>query len=95
MSDHFAILKDYPKEGPPVPEREKVVRAKNKHEPGNGRRDKEKRDGHGAGNWGDPIKDQMNAKADEDNQEEIEDQLNDSPKPDFVPAQQFFAADDD
>ena len=95
MSDHFAILQDYPKEGPPVPEREKVHRGKNKHESGTGRRDKEKREGRGQGNWGDPIKDQIEAEADEDiDQDEIPEDEKASPQPDYVPAKQIFANDD-
>ncbi|EAY07022.1 hypothetical protein TVAG_174920 [Trichomonas vaginalis G3] len=57
MSDKLAVLKDYPKDGPEMPEREKIVRQKDRHDPGNGRRDKTKRQGNGAGNWGDPKDD--------------------------------------
>lgn len=57
MSDKLAVLKDYPKDGPEVPEREKIVRTKDRHESGTGRRDKTKRQGKGAGNWGDPKDD--------------------------------------
>lgn len=57
MSNPFAILADYPADGPAVPEREKVRREKNKHVPGTGRRDKVKREGRGAGNWGNALED--------------------------------------
>ena len=51
------ILKDYPKDGPEMPEREKVQRSKNKHESGTGRKDTTKREGRGKGNWGNPEDD--------------------------------------
>ena len=57
MSDKFAVLKDYPAEGPEVPEREKIVRKKDKHESGTGRKDKTKKEGKGLGNWGNPEDD--------------------------------------
>ena len=57
MSNPFAILADYPADGPAVPEREKVRRDKNKHVPGTGRRDKVKREGRGASNWGNALED--------------------------------------
>ena len=57
MADKLAVLKDYPAEGPEVPDREKIVRKKDKHESGTGRRDKTKRDGKGKGNWGNPEDD--------------------------------------
>lgn len=44
-----------------MPEREKVHREKDRHEPGTGRRDREKREGKGKSNWGDPIEDQLAA----------------------------------
>lgn len=54
-------LKGYPKEGPEMPERQKIHREKDRHEPGTGRRDREKREGRGRSNWGDPINDQLAA----------------------------------
>ena len=57
MSDKFEVLKDYPKDGPEMPEREKIVRNKDRHESGTGRKDKTKRSGKGAGNWGSPEDD--------------------------------------
>ena len=66
MSSPLAALEGYPKEGPEVPEREKVKREKDRHESGTGRRDREKRGGKGPSNWGDPIKDQLEAEADPD-----------------------------
>jgi len=74
MSDKFDILKDYPAEGPANPERTKIVREKDRHEPGNGRRDKTKRDGRGPSNWGDPKEDvkYLNEGLEEDLEEEEE-----------------------
>lgn len=66
MSNPLAALEGYPKEGPEVPDREKVKREKDRHESGTGRRDREKRGGKGPANWGDPIKDQLAAEADAD-----------------------------
>ena len=56
----FAILKDYPQEGPAVPERTKVVRTKDHHESGTGRVDKTKRQGKGPSNWGNEVDDFKN-----------------------------------
>ena len=72
MSDKFAVLQDYPKEGPPIPEREKVQRKKDKHDPGNLRRDKTKRGGKGKDNWGTPEDDlkYLNEGLEEDYEEE-------------------------
>ena len=58
-------LKGYPKEGPAMPERQKIYREKDRHEPGTGRRDREKREGKGLSNWGDPIEDQLAAEREE------------------------------
>jgi hypothetical protein len=38
-----------------MPERTKVIRTKDRHEPGTGRRDRQKRQGRGNFNWGDPT----------------------------------------
>ena len=59
MSHPLEALKGYPKDGPDMPERQKVHREKDRHEPGTGRRDREKREGKGRSNWGDPIEDQL------------------------------------
>ena len=55
--DRFEILKNYPKDGPEPPERQKVVREKDHHESGTGRNDKMKKGGSGKGNWGNPKDD--------------------------------------
>lgn len=48
-----------------MPERQKIYREKDRHEPGTGRRDREKREGKGLSNWGDPIEDQLAAEREE------------------------------
>jgi hypothetical protein len=91
----FAVLQDYPKEGPEMPEREKLKRAKDRHESGTGRRDREKRQGRGQSNWGNPIDDGLAVA-----QEEERDYEEDLPEPepgitDFVPAEGLLDSDDD
>lgn len=72
MSNPLAALEGYPKEGPEVPEREKVKREKDRHDPGTGRRDREKRQGKGGANWGDPVHDQLAAQDENEPQEDGE-----------------------
>ncbi|EAY12189.1 hypothetical protein TVAG_003950 [Trichomonas vaginalis G3] len=102
MSNPFAILADYRKEGPAVPEREKIVRQKDRHESGTGRRDKTKREGRGMSNWGQPgdeakpatKREQRVAKEEADAAAEpVEEQ--EEAKPQFVAASQFFDNDED
>ena len=57
MSNKFEVLKGYPVKGPKVPDREKIIRMKDRHESGTGRKDKTKRNGKGRGNWGNPEDD--------------------------------------
>lgn len=84
MSNPLAALEGYPKEGPEVPEREKVKREKDRHESGTGRRDREKRGGAGAANWGDPIKDQLAAEDDVEPQDLPEEPEEEGPKKEVV-----------
>ena len=99
MSNPFAILADYPKEGPAAPEREKVHRQKDHHESGTGRRDRTKREGRGPANWGNPRDDtRVNKKADRIDAITEQDQLpveDSTPKINYVPASQFFDDSDD
>ena len=100
MSNRFAILADYPKEGPAVPEREKVQRQKDHHESGTGRRDRTKREGRGPSNWGNPRDDtRVNRKADRIDAEVEKDQdateVDSTPKVQYVDAAQFFDDSDD
>ena len=102
MSNPFAILADYPQEGPAVPAREKTVRAKDHHESGTGRRDKTKREGRGAGNWGNAKDDlkvnkkaekiENEANAEEPAEEKVEEE---KPKIQYVNPSQFFMDDED
>lgn len=97
MSNPFAILADYPDNGPAMPQREKVHRQKDKHDPGTGRRDKEKRQGRGPSNWGNPM-DDVTHPAVPDQQENVEEgaeneQQQQAPKEEvkpYVSASQFF-----
>ena len=91
----FAALDGYPKDGPEMPEREKVHRDKNKHESGTGRRDREKREGRGQSNWGNALDDQLADYHEEDNEEVEEPQENPTEKKDFKPAAKYFEDDDD
>jgi hypothetical protein len=97
-TNRFAILNDYPPEGPEVPEREKVRRAKNKHEPGTGRRDNTKRQGAGPSNWGNPLQESTLAATAESAPQESETPEGEAPKqaaPEFVPASSIFGDSDD
>lgn len=104
MSNPFAILADYPAEGPAVPQREKIVRQKDRHESGTGRRDKTKREGRGPSNWGNPADDakpatkreQRVAKDEADaSAEPVEEQIEEKSAPQYVSAAQFFDDDED
>jgi len=79
MTDKFDILRDYPPEGPPIPERSKIIREKDHHEPGNGRRDKTKRGGRGPSNWGDPKDDAKYLKDGVGEEEEEEEEVEEDP----------------
>lgn len=97
--EQFAALDGYPKDGPEMPEREKVHRDKDKHDPGTGRRDREKREGRGKGNWGNALDDQL---ADY-HEEEVNDVDDDVVTPqgeakedkNFQGASQYFEDDED
>ncbi|OHT13880.1 hypothetical protein TRFO_15906 [Tritrichomonas foetus] len=94
--EQFAVLEGYPKDGPEMPEREKVHREKNKHESGTGRRDREKREGRGQSNWGNPLDDVNHSHSD---CEEPEDDTAVAPAqsekgPEYVAAGKFFDKDD-
>jgi hypothetical protein len=95
MAQPLASLDGYPPEGPPIPEREKVVRTKDRHEPGTGRRDREKRQGRGPSNWGDPIGDVIAAEADFDGSEDEAEAVPDDPPAEFQPASDVFAGSED
>jgi hypothetical protein len=96
MSSHpLAALSGYPPEGPPIPEREKVTRAKDRHEPGTGRRDRQKRQGRGPSNWGDPIDDALAAEPDAEYSEGDAGPVADDSPAEFRPASEIFAGDDD
>jgi len=99
MSNPFAILKDYPEDGPEVPQREKVTRSKDRHVPGNNRRDKTKRDGRGPSNWGNATQESARAAKSPAEGEEAEDQKTQSEqeesKPSYVPTTGIFADSDD
>lgn len=89
MSHPLEALKGYPKDGPEMPERQKIYREKDRHDPGTGRRDREKRNGKGSSNWGDPIEDQIAAENDPIGDEEKESPVEDEPKI-VEPAEKFF-----
>lgn len=74
MSDKFAVLEGYPKDGPEVPERTKVERAKDRHESGTGRKDKVKRGGRGPSNWGNPEDDLKHPEDFEPQEENLEEE---------------------
>lgn len=95
-SGKLAALNGYPTEGPEVPDREKVVREKDRHESGTGRRDREKREGRGPSNWGDPVQDALAAQ-EEHYEEEEEGEVPDSADPPkkYVNAGQFFDKEED
>lgn len=95
MSNPFAILADYPEDGPAVPTREKVRREKNKHEPGTGRRDKEKRQGRGQSNWGNALDDAKRPELSENQEGDEQAQEAAEPKVVYVPATNFFDSDED
>jgi hypothetical protein len=95
MSNPFAILSDYPEEGPAMPEREKIVRTKDRSESGTGRRDRTKRDGRGPSNWGNPADDhKVNLKAEKIEEklegEEQKEVVEEKPKIQYVDPSQFF-----
>lgn len=90
MSHLFEALKGYPKEGPEVPEREKIHREKDRHEPGTGRRDREKREGRGRSNWGDPVKDALAAEQETfDDEDDLPLEVSDAVR-EVKPAELFF-----
>lgn len=91
----FAVLDDYPKDGPDMPEREKVQRKKDKHDPGTGRRDREKREGRGPSNWGNPMDDTRQFPEEHDDEEEMAEAPAEKAKTDYVPADQYFSKDDE
>lgn len=95
MSNPFAILAEYPEGGPEVPQRQKIHREKNKHEPGTGRRDTEKRQGRGKSNWGNAL-DDVNRPPLKDG-EVVEEEANaeTTPKVQYVPASSYFSSSDD
>ena len=90
----FKVLENYPKEGPPVPEREKVHREKNKHESGTGRRDREKREGRGKDNWGNDLDDQLHQldEEPEENNQQQPPQYED--RPNYEEASKYFEKED-
>ncbi|KAK8845015.1 hypothetical protein M9Y10_021191 [Tritrichomonas musculus] len=92
----FAVLDNYPKDGPEMPERGKVHREKNKHESGTGRRDREKREGRGQSNWGNALDDQL-AEQHHHEEEEYDDEHAETPKEhqEFKPAGEYFKDDDE
>ena len=102
----FAILADpenpYPKQASAVPEkREKVVREKDRHEPGTGRRDTTKRDGKGAYNVGNPIEDVRKGQLDDGDKPEQEQPVEEKPEEPkepkivYVAATNFFSDSED
>ena len=99
-TNRFAILNDYPAEGPEVPEREKVHRSKNKHESGTGRRDNNKRQGQGQSNWGNPLQESVRASneggapQEEGEAGENTEETTTQPTP-YVPASSIFEDSDD
>ncbi|KAH0787584.1 lipid phosphate phosphatase 2-like isoform X1 [Histomonas meleagridis] len=92
----FEILKDYPKEGPEVPERQKVHREKDRHVSGTGRTDRIKRQGRGPSNWGDPIKDSLAANEEVIEEEELgeEEEEHNGEQKEYVNPSQYFEDDD-
>ena len=96
-SNRFAVLSEYPEGIPPVPEREKVHREKDHHEPGTGRRDRQKREGRGRSNWGNAL-DEANRpdlKEPEEGAEGAEQPESNEPKKNYTPAADFLASDSD
>ena len=94
-ANRFAALSDYDPQAE-VPEREKVHREKDRHEPGAGYRGTMKRQGRGRDNWGNDIDDAKRPELvePEDNESgEIPEAT--EPKRDFVPASSFFGSDSD
>jgi hypothetical protein len=66
MTSHpLAQLDTYPTEPPGPEDRAKIVRVKDRHEPGTGRRDRQKRDGRGNFNWGDQVDAELAARDEE------------------------------
>ncbi|KAH0792924.1 hypothetical protein GPJ56_003188 [Histomonas meleagridis] len=95
MSNPFAILSDY-NGADEVPQREKVIRKKNKHEPGSGYRSTIKREGRGRSNWGNAIDEAKRPELTE--QQETEQQgtaENAEPKIVYESAFKYFASDDE
>lgn len=93
--EQFAALDGYPKDGPEMPEREKVHREKNKHESGTGRRDREKREGRGQSNWGNALDDQLADYHEEEDVNAEEPQETPGEQKEFKPAAKYFEDDDD
>lgn len=94
-ANRFAALSDYDPQAE-VPEREKVHREKDRHEPGAGYRGTMKRQGRGRDNWGNDIDDAKRPELvePEDNESgEIPEST--EPKRVFVPASSFFGSDSD
>ncbi|KAH0785742.1 hypothetical protein GPJ56_010304 [Histomonas meleagridis] len=95
MSNPFAILSDY-NGADEVPQREKVIRKKNKHEPGVGYRSTIKREGRGRSNWGNAIDEAKRPEiVDEQEGEQQEVTENAQPKVVFEAAYKYFDSDDE
>jgi hypothetical protein len=99
MAHPLAALQDYPPEGPPIPESKKEPREKDRHDPGTGRRDRQKRQGRGKFNWGDPVADALAAEAEPLDDYECEEEAApgppSEPAPASKPANAIFADSDD
>ena len=95
MSNPFAILSDY-NGANEVPQREKVVRKKNKHEPGAGYSSTIKREGRGQSNWGNAIDEAKRPEiVDQQEGEQQENVENAEPKVVYEAAFKYFDSDDE
>ena len=89
-ANRFAILKEYPADGFPVEQRQKVRREKDRHVPGTGRTDRVKREGRGAANVGN-YKDDLKYDDEPEQQESGEEVVEEAPKVAYVSATEFFS----
>lgn len=85
MSSHpLAQLDTYPTEAAVPEDRAKVVRLRDRHDSGTGRRDRQKRSGRGNFNWGDQVDAELAARDEAPGPDEEEDWA-ESPEPSPAP----------